>query len=71
MPSARGAVLAYGRPVEVVPKLEAVDVLVTIDSDLLNAAPGHLRFARDFASRRNPVRATDEPGLCRLSRRRR
>ena len=51
-----GAILAYGQPVEVVPKLDAVDVLVTIDSDLLDSAPGHLRFARDFASRRNPVR---------------
>jgi MoCo/4Fe-4S cofactor protein with predicted Tat translocation signal len=51
-----GAILAYGRPVEVVPKLEAVDCLVAIDSDLLDSAPGHVRFARDFASRRNPVR---------------
>src|SRR5262249_1283674 len=35
----------------------AVDVIVAIDSDLLSSAPGHLRFARDFASRRNPVRS--------------
>jgi molybdopterin-containing oxidoreductase family iron-sulfur binding subunit len=51
-----GAIMAYGQPVEIVPKLGAVDVLVTIDSDLLDSAPGHLRFARDFAARRNPVR---------------
>src|SRR6185437_4976688 len=34
----------------------AADVVVAIDSDLLSSAPGHLRFARDFASRRNPTR---------------
>jgi MoCo/4Fe-4S cofactor protein with predicted Tat translocation signal len=51
-----GAIMAYGQPVEIVPKLDAVDLLVTIDSDLLDSAPGHLRFARDFAVRRNPAR---------------
>jgi molybdopterin-containing oxidoreductase family iron-sulfur binding subunit len=51
-----GAILAYGQPVEMVPKLATVDLLVTIDSDLFEAAPGHLRFARDFATRRNPTR---------------
>ncbi len=41
-----------------------------IDSDLLSTAPGRLRYARDFASRRNPnPYASHEPGLCRLSRR--
>jgi MoCo/4Fe-4S cofactor protein with predicted Tat translocation signal len=52
-----GASLAYGQPVEVIAKLEAADVLLAIDSDLLDSAPGHLRFARDFAARRNPVRS--------------
>jgi hypothetical protein len=52
----KGAVLAYGEPVELAPKLDAADVIFAIDSDLLNSAPGHLRFARDFASRRNPTR---------------
>ena len=51
-----GAVLGYGQPVEVMPQLDKVDLLVTIDSDLLDSAPGHLRFARDFAARRNPAR---------------
>jgi molybdopterin-containing oxidoreductase family iron-sulfur binding subunit len=50
-----GAILAYGQPVEMVPKLDAADVIFAIDSDILSSAPGHLRFARDFASRRNPV----------------
>ncbi|MGH7248101.1 MAG: 4Fe-4S dicluster domain-containing protein, partial [Pseudomonadota bacterium] len=52
----KGAVLAYGQPVEVTPKLDKADVILAIDSDLLSSAPGHLRFARDFASRRNPTR---------------
>jgi hypothetical protein len=50
-----GAMLAYGQRVELVPKLDAVDLLLTIDSDLFDDAPGHLRFARDFAARRNPA----------------
>ena len=52
----RGGALAYGTPVESVPNLAAADVILAIDSDLLSSAPGHLRFARDFASRRNPSR---------------
>jgi molybdopterin-containing oxidoreductase family iron-sulfur binding subunit len=53
----KGAMLAYGAPVESVPNLAAADAIFAIDSDLLSSAPGHLRFARDFASRRNPTRA--------------
>ena len=52
-----GAVLAYGKPVDVIARLDQVDVLLAIESDLLSTAPGHLRYARDFASRRNPSRA--------------
>ena len=52
-----GALLAYGRPVEVVPKISAADVILAIESDLLSSAPGHVRHARDFAGRRNPERA--------------
>jgi molybdopterin-containing oxidoreductase family iron-sulfur binding subunit len=52
----QGATLAFGTPVECVPNLAAADVIFAIDSDLLSSAPGHLRFARDFASRRNPSR---------------
>ena len=52
----QGATLAFGTPVECVPNLAAADVIFAIDSDLLSSAPGHLRFARDFGSRRNPSR---------------
>ncbi len=50
------AVLAYGRPVEVVPRLAEADVILALDSDLLSSAPGHLAHARAFADRRNPAR---------------
>ena len=53
----RGGALAYGTAIESVPNVAAADVILAIDSDLLSSAPGHLRFARDFASRRNPSRA--------------
>ena len=43
--------------VELIAHLDQVDVLLAIESDLLSTAPGHLRYARDFASRRNPSRA--------------
>ena len=36
--------------------LDAVDVLVSIDGDLLSTNPGRLHYARDFAGRRNPAR---------------
>jgi hypothetical protein len=36
----KGAVLAYGEPVELAPKLDAADVIFAIDSDLLSSARG-------------------------------
>jgi MoCo/4Fe-4S cofactor protein with predicted Tat translocation signal len=53
-----GSRLAFGELVDVVPRLAAVDVLLSIDSDLLSSAPGHLRFARELMARRNPTRTT-------------
>lgn len=52
----KGSQVAFGEIVDVVPNLSSVDVLLAIDSDLLSSAPGHLRFARDLMSRRNPAR---------------
>ena len=60
----RGAALAYGQPVDLLPHVAAADVILALDSDLISGAPGHLRHARDFASRRNPARGAHEPGLC-------
>lgn len=51
-----GAVLAYGRPLVSVPRLDAADVVVGLESDLVSGAPGWVRHARDLASRRNPAR---------------
>ena len=52
----KGAALAYGREVEIIPLPAAADVILALDSDLISTAPGHVRLARDFASRRNPTR---------------
>lgn len=52
----RGAMLAYGRTVDTIAHLDMADIVLAIDSDLLSTVPGHLRYARDFASRRNPSR---------------
>ncbi len=52
----RGAELAFGQALDCAPRLDNADVILAIDSDLLSAAPGHLRFAHDFAARRNPTR---------------
>jgi MoCo/4Fe-4S cofactor protein with predicted Tat translocation signal len=52
----KGAELAFGQQVETIPMLDRADVVLAIDSDLLSSAPGHVRFARDFAARRNPTR---------------
>ncbi len=50
-----GAQMAFGQPVETQYKLENADVIVSLDADFLYAGfPGFTRYARDFASRRNP-----------------
>ena len=53
----QGGLLAWGRPLDLVPRVANADVLLALDSDLISGAPGYLRHARDFASRRNPVRS--------------
>jgi len=51
-----GAVQAYGQPLLAVPRLDAADVVLGLESDLVSGAPGWVRYARDLAGRRNPVR---------------
>jgi MoCo/4Fe-4S cofactor protein with predicted Tat translocation signal len=53
-----GGQLAYGRAVDVIAHLDRADILLAIDSDLLSSTPGWLRYARDFATRRNPARTS-------------
>jgi MoCo/4Fe-4S cofactor protein with predicted Tat translocation signal len=50
-----GAQMAFGQPVETTYKLDAADVIVSLDADFLSAGfPGTARYARDFAKRRDP-----------------
>jgi molybdopterin-containing oxidoreductase family iron-sulfur binding subunit len=50
-----GARMAFGQPVETTYKFDASDVIVSLDADFLYAGyPGMTRYARDFASRRDP-----------------
>ena len=49
-----GARLAFGRVIDTVCDFARADLVLGIESDALSAAPGHLRYARDFAARRRP-----------------
>ena len=50
-----GARMAFGQPVETTYKLDASDVIVSLDADFLYGGfPGMTRYARDFANRRDP-----------------
>jgi Fe-S-cluster-containing dehydrogenase component len=52
-----GMALAYGQRLDLLPRVANADVILALDSDVIDGAPGYLRHAREFASRRNPVRA--------------
>ena len=47
-----GAALAFGEPVNTYFDIAKADVILSLDADFLNSGPGHVRYARDFASRR-------------------
>jgi MoCo/4Fe-4S cofactor protein with predicted Tat translocation signal len=47
-----GVILAFGQPVEVRYRVDAADVIVSLDSDFLFREPGSLRYIREFTSRR-------------------
>src|SRR5262249_15031443 len=48
-----GAKLAFGRYVNTVYRLERAEVIVALDSDFMYSGPGHVRYQKDFYSRRN------------------
>ena len=48
-----GARLAFGRPVNTVYHFDQADVIVSLDADFLTCGAGHVRYAREFASRRD------------------
>ncbi|HXW55863.1 MAG TPA: TAT-variant-translocated molybdopterin oxidoreductase [Candidatus Cybelea sp.] len=47
-----GARLAFGKPLNTVYRVDRANVIVSLDSDFLVAGPGHVRYAREFSSRR-------------------
>jgi len=49
-----GAKLAFGQYANAVYRLDKADVIVSLDSDFLYSGPGAVRYARDFAARRDP-----------------
>ncbi len=60
----QAARLAFGRAADTVLDVSQADVILALESDFLTAAPGHLRYARDFAVRRRPDAVKD--GMSRL-----
>jgi MoCo/4Fe-4S cofactor protein with predicted Tat translocation signal len=46
---------AFGRVVAMVPKFDTAEIILAVDSDLLDSAPGHLAHARAFARRRREL----------------
>lgn len=47
-----GATLAFGENVDTVAHLDKADVVLALDADFLSWGPGRLRYAREFARRR-------------------
>ena len=47
-----GARLAFGEAVDAVYRLDRADVIVSLDADIFTSDPGHVRYMRDFSSRR-------------------
>jgi molybdopterin-containing oxidoreductase family iron-sulfur binding subunit len=59
-----GARLAFGSYAQTQYRLEKADVIVAFDADALACSPGNLRYAHDFAMRRNV--ASNNPEMNRL-----
>ncbi|HEV2687896.1 MAG TPA: TAT-variant-translocated molybdopterin oxidoreductase, partial [Bryobacteraceae bacterium] len=48
----KGAVAAFGRPVNTIYHFDQADVVVSLDADFLSCGPGNLLYARQFADKR-------------------
>ncbi|HTS12449.1 MAG TPA: TAT-variant-translocated molybdopterin oxidoreductase [Candidatus Limnocylindrales bacterium] len=48
-----GARMVFGRPLNTVYRVDQAKVIVSLDSDFLVSGPGHVRYTREFSSRRN------------------
>src|SRR5262249_999614 len=57
---------AIGRVVQPQYRFERADVILALDADFLACGPGHLRHARDFASRRHVAQGAANRALNRL-----
>jgi hypothetical protein len=64
-----GSVLAFGRALRTVPRLERARVLVALDADPLGHGPDQLRNVRGFAAQRQPQASSRESTASRLRRR--
>jgi MoCo/4Fe-4S cofactor protein with predicted Tat translocation signal len=53
-----GLRLAFGGYANAVYHFDKANVVVSLDSDILDRGPGHLRYARDFSSRRKVRKGT-------------
>ena len=50
-----GARMAFGEFVDTVYRFDQADVVVALDADFLNEGPASIRYARDFATRRDAL----------------
>jgi len=50
----------FGRPLDMIFDFTKADLILAVDSDFLTGAPGHLRYARDFATRRRADEVKEE-----------
>jgi len=50
----RGAQIAFGRPLELLPDFEKASVIVSLEADFLECRGAHLRDVRGFSRRRDP-----------------
>ena len=56
-----GAALAFGQALEPLYHFERAEVILSLDSDFLHAAPGHVRYAHDFSGGRRAETAGSQP----------
>ena len=68
---AAGAALAFGRPLELLPRLDRAAVVLCLDADPLGPGPDQIRHARGFAAQRQARAGRDaaSSGSMRWSRR--
>jgi len=59
-----GALLAFEEDVQMLPRFERADVVLSIDADFMTTGPASVRLARDFADRRRAHK--EGTNLCRL-----